>query len=205
MSATNRNNNRLDNDTYATPKWCVDLIKKEINFRNVKSFFEPCRGEDHIWDLINVSDKRWAEINKGVDYFDTHISNVDLIITNPPFSLAKEFLQKSLREAKTVVYLLRLNFLGSIDRHLFWKNNRPTHLFVLSDRPSFVDICKPKIKNKQVVKNSCGASYSKEDNVKVCSCGNRVSSGTDATEYAWFVFDRGRFFKRPDGIYTIKK
>lgn len=89
---------------------------------------------------------------------------VDLIVTNPPFSLSMEFLTKSLSEAQTVVYLLRLNYLGSAERKTFWKQNQPTHLYVLSNRPSFTGL------------------------------------GTDATEYAWFVWDRGQLFIDPPGI-----
>lgn len=62
---------------------------------------------------------------------------VDLIITNPPFSLALQFLEKSLSEAPTVVYLLRLRFLASVKRGAWWHMHPPTHQFVLSKRPSF--------------------------------------------------------------------
>lgn len=61
----------------------------------------------------------------------------DLIITNPPFSLALAFLQKSLGEARTVISLLRLNFLGSQKRRAFWQEDRPSHVLVLAERPSF--------------------------------------------------------------------
>ena len=33
--------------------------------------------------------------------------------------------------------LLRINYLGSISRHQWWKENTPTALHVLSKRPSF--------------------------------------------------------------------
>ncbi len=62
-----------------------------------------------------------------------------MIITNPPYTLAMQFLQKSLREAETVIYLLRLNFLGSVARKEFWEQNKPTHIFVITPRPRFVN------------------------------------------------------------------
>jgi len=93
--------------------------------------------------------------------------DLDLIITNPPFKIALEFLEKSLTESKTVIYLLRLNFLGTLKRKEFWNANQPTHLFTLAKRPSF------------------------------------TGKGTDATEYAWFVWDRGNFMKQEKGIYVI--
>jgi hypothetical protein len=49
------------------------------------------------------------------------------------------FLQKSLSEADTVVYLLRLNFLGTVRRKPFWDAYLPTHLFAITPRPRFVN------------------------------------------------------------------
>jgi len=141
MSSTNRAANRISQDDYPTPIWCVELIKQEINFKNVQSFLEPCLGEGNIYNTIKTEvdgDWEWDEIKEGRDYLKTPcFKKFDLIVTNPPFSLALEFLQKSLGEAYTVIYLLRLNFLGSQTRKQFWNENPPSHVFVLSKRPSF--------------------------------------------------------------------
>ena len=53
----------------------------------------------------------YCELEEGKDYF-THEwkTKPDIIITNPPFKLALEFLQKSLQEADVCIYLLRLGF-----------------------------------------------------------------------------------------------
>jgi len=135
MSATNRGAVRNKNDFYPTPQEPIEKILNEIDFSDVSHFFEPCRGGGAIFNHIKV-DKSYAELSEGIDYLTTDF-NTDLIITNPPFSIALEFLEKSLKEAKTVVYLLRLNFMGSQKRKSFWQNNPPSHLFTLSKRPSF--------------------------------------------------------------------
>jgi hypothetical protein len=150
MSATNRGAVRNEFDFYATPKEPIEKILAEVD----------CK-------------KDYAEIREDKDYFDSRVMS-DLIITNPPFNIALDFLQKSLKESKTVVYLLRLNFLGSQKRKEFWQSNPPTHLFTLAKRPSF------------------------------------TGKGTDATEYAWFVWDGGggilkdlmefMFCKKPNSI-----
>jgi len=138
MSSTNRGSKRVEQDAYQTPVWCVEKIVAEINWDQVANFFEPCRGRGNIYNTIpEVFWKEWCEITEGTDYLNTTVLTHDLIITNPPFSKALEFLQKSLSEAKTVIYLLRLNFLGSKKRRDFWKKNSPTHLFTLVPRPSF--------------------------------------------------------------------
>lgn len=141
MSSTNRGSKRLDKDEYQTPVWAVKLIMNEIDWNAFPTFLEPCLGKGNIFNNYPNPQKAFCDISIGVDYLKQRIPKpvYDLIITNPPFSLALEFLQKSLQEAKTVIYLLRLNFLGSQIRHDFWTLNPPTHLFVLSKRPSFTE------------------------------------------------------------------
>lgn len=151
---------RINNDYYPTPRECIIPLLEYINFGRVRTFLEPCKGDGRILDLIpNNINKFWAEIDEGVDYLSTPFSNIDLIITNPPFSLSMEFITKSLSEAYTVIYLQRLNWLGSQSRKEFWNNNTPDKIFVLAKRPQF--------------RKELG-----------------LEKGTDATEYAWFVWDR---------------
>jgi len=141
MSSTNRGGKRIDKDEYQTPVWAVKLIMNEIDWNAVPTFLEPCLGQGNIFNNFPGARKSFCDINSGDDYLKqgTPKPLFDLIITNPPYSLALEFLEKSLREAKTVIYLLRLNFLGSQKRYTFWSLNPPTHLFVLSRRPSFTE------------------------------------------------------------------
>ena len=185
MSATGRGTKRNENDFYATPAKVVDQIIQEIDWTEVHSFLEPCRGEGAIYNKVpkpryKEMEERFddptlplmfhAELSEGIDYLKAYFSlpKQSLILTNPPFSLAQEFVTKSLKEADCVVYLQRLNWFGSKKRKEFWEKNPVTHLFVLSQRPSF------------------------------------TGKGTDACEYAWFVWDRtGTIMKRPKGIYVL--
>ncbi len=65
----------------------------------------------------------------------------DAIITNPPFFLALEFIQRAMRESRsyscTLAFLLRLNFLGSKKRRQFHLDH-PADLYVMTKRPSFI-------------------------------------------------------------------
>lgn len=140
MSATNRNKTiRIGSDNYPTPHYTIKpLIEKISDWNKVNSFLEPCKGDGRILDYIPDNIKKiWCEIREDRNYFDFKIKNIDLIITNPPFTESLEFLKKSLTEAKTVCYLQRLNWLGSKKRKDFWNNNTPDYLFPLSQRPQF--------------------------------------------------------------------
>lgn len=139
MSATNRGSERKANDLYETPDYTIESLLKVLDLSRINTFLEPCKASGQIYNKINCLFKNWCEIDVGRDYLSYPFNNYDLIITNPPFSLAKEFLEKSLKEAQSVWYLLRLNFLESKIRADWWQGKEPSHLLVLSARPSFTD------------------------------------------------------------------
>lgn len=125
-------------DYYPTPEWCYE--KLPIDFSNYKTALEPCAGDYRIAAFLEekgLQDVRTCELQDGQDYFSYNGEKVDLILTNPPYSLAEEFITKALKDANTVIMLLRLNFLGAQKRYNFWINNVPDTIFVLSKRPSF--------------------------------------------------------------------
>ena len=60
-----------------------------------------------------------------------------MIITNPPYWLAFDFVLASLSRARFVAMLLRLNFLSSESRSALMRVDAPD-VYVLPNRPSFV-------------------------------------------------------------------
>jgi 23S rRNA A1618 N6-methylase RlmF len=92
-------------------------------------------------DTIDIREDSLAE-NKQ-NYLETKINEkYDIIITNPPFNQAVEIIEKSINDVKDgglVIMLLRLNFMGSKKRRLFWEKNKPSYIYVHSDRMSFTD------------------------------------------------------------------
>lgn len=205
MSATNRGSTIISQEFYPTPKKTVDSILGEIDMSKVTSFLEPCKGAGHIYNYVDAQYKHYCELSEGKDYLTTPFSNIDLILTNPPFSLAQEFITKARTESNTVVMLQRINYLGSQSRKKFWELNSPTHLFVLADRPKFIAKCTNKKLNtngKRLCKDS--NSYQIHDTPELClTCGAKTAPASDATEYAWFVWDTADIIKKPNGIYVI--
>lgn len=201
MSSTNRGADRIPQDLYPTPTPAIDALLGTLDYSGAwERFHEPCKGTGAIYDRV-FGHKTYDEISEGKDYLANVYSanDFDLIITNPPFSLALEFLQKSLHEAATVCYLLRLNFLGSQTRRTFWQANRPSHVLVLAERPCFAWPCKGKGHHTK----GCGASYLPES-TRICSqCGGKVAPGTDSIEYAWFCWDRGGFVTLEPGVHVL--
>jgi hypothetical protein len=205
MSAQGRGAVRIEKDFYPTPAWAVEAIADKIAWDRVSMAMEPCRGSGAIVQAVEPWYKgawRCYEIREGWNYLTADLYPVDLCITNPPYDIATDFLTKSLQEARCVAYLLRINYLGSAKRRDFLSRNRPSHLYVLSERPSFVDVCAGFEKPEK--KKGCGAAYQKADSLKVCpECGGKVKAGTDATEYAWICWDNGNIMRDTPGIYFL--
>lgn len=84
---------------------------------------------------------------RGVDYLKTDITDImpyypDIIIANPPFNYAMEFIKKAMEDVWKggyVIMLQRLNFLASKSRNEWFKNNMPYEIYVHSKRMSFTD------------------------------------------------------------------
>lgn len=125
-------------DVYETPEWAVEALFKLVPINPKLKYMEPCRASGRIYGQLPLG-SAWGEIREGVDYLTTQYNPADVIVTNPPYSLAQEFVTKALGEADAVVMLLRLGFLESMRRYEWWKDNPLDHLVVLSKRPSFTE------------------------------------------------------------------
>lgn len=125
-------------DRYETPKWAVEALLKVVPIQAGKTYLEPCKASGRIYDFLPLG-SAWGEIREGVDYLKTEYPHKDFVITNPPYSLAQEFVTKSLGEADVVIMLLRIGFLESMKRREWWIENRLSSLLILSQRPSFTD------------------------------------------------------------------
>ena len=153
---------RHADDAYFTPGWAVHAVLPHLP--TAGSVLEPCAGDGaivralmargvHCVDAIELDEERAAKVRAvGADgdvlCADALSTEADsewflphgLILTNPPFSLAMEFLEKALASQKphqgTSAFLLRLSWLASSKRAAFHREN-PSDVYVLSKRPSF--------------------------------------------------------------------
>lgn len=144
MSATNRGATRNERDFYATPE---EAFKPLIPFLPKEwSYWEPACGDGRLirWMREEGLNADGADLEPAVDGYPKvdflkDETFRDCIISNPPFSLAHEFCDHAIKHSNHVFMLLRLNFLASLKRRDWFKENEPTALFVLSKRPSFTN------------------------------------------------------------------
>lgn len=160
MSATNRGVIRNEADFYATPLETVySLLDNYDGIKPGDVILEPSagngniiralrnRGYNNFIDAVELREDERENLiglaNRAgiLDFLkDDNLGTYDVIIGNPPYSLAQEFIDKSLTLLKPggrLIFLLRTNFLESKKRFTWWQDKIPSGLYVLSKRPSF--------------------------------------------------------------------
>lgn len=160
MSATNRGAVRRESDFYATPLETVySFLDAYDGIKPSDSILEPSAGDgaiikalrnrgyrNHIDAVELRAEERYAllgcadRVRIGDFLKMDKLDFYDVIIGNPPYSMALEFIEKSLeiiRPGGRVIMLLRTNFLESKTRFQFWKDNPLSGLYCLHKRPSF--------------------------------------------------------------------
>lgn len=146
---------RAELDYYPTPRWVVHAIKPYLP--PARRVFDPAAGHGELLDWIGAEhgegielDPARAKYANGTNGMDLCIEgdglvlqwpNADLCLMNPPFTHARQFIERAIEWRKqdprrTVACLARLTILESEERRVMHQQN-PSDVYVLSKRPSF--------------------------------------------------------------------
>ena len=154
---------RSKGDFYETPAWCIDEIVPYLSVEGEPIIVDAGAGTGAIAARLSEVNPR-AEIigfekqpeltekarARGLLNAEFHTANFltdslaviqppDIVIMNPPFGFALQFVERALRLVRrggTVCTLLRLNWLAGKCRRDFLKKHLPD-VHVLTRRPSF--------------------------------------------------------------------
>ena len=164
---------RETNDYYATEPKAIDILLNEGKIKLSSTVLEPACGEGHLSKRLEECGYKVKSsdiINRGYgevkDFFDIKEWNGD-IVTNPPYKIAREFVEHALDivpNGSQIVMFLKLTFLESKKRKALFKKYPPKMLLVSSSR-------------LQCAKNGDFTTYSK-------------GVGT-AIAYAWYIWEKG--------------
>ena len=101
------NRNYKSNDSVMTP---LPLCKRIVKyFKPDGTILEPCKGTGNFLKYLPKNRTDYCEIEEGKP-FENYKGKVDWIITNPPWSKMKIFLEKSCQVAnKHIVFLITVN------------------------------------------------------------------------------------------------
>lgn len=163
MSATGRGAKREEYDFYETPRWCVDLIMPRLLelCPNACTILDPAAGRGAI---LNAVKRLWLPnaITKGFELHPQRAAQAaerghsviqrdalfpltsdwrqqwqaDMIIMNPPYTLADQFISLALTSnSPLVAALLRLDYIAPKKRRKVWSACPELH--ILEERPAF--------------------------------------------------------------------
>lgn len=148
LAGGNSTSKREENDFYATNPETLKLFLYE--FWKDNSFegdiLEPACGQGHISETLkemlpnfnitstDLIDRRYGE--GGVNFLTHDYSKTfNTVITNPPFSLAKEFIEKGLEIAdKYVIMLCKIQLLEGAKRKDMFLNTPLKYVYVHTTR-----------------------------------------------------------------------
>jgi len=142
-------------DLYPTPVNAVESIMGLVHSLNVKKVWEPACGDGRIarvlewhgYDVLGTDLREHTGYGfGGLDFINDDparkwgwdTSDVDLIITNPPFSLAREFIERALSITPNVIMLVKQNYYNTDNRYDFFGKHRPAMFLPLTWRLAFL-------------------------------------------------------------------
>jgi hypothetical protein len=131
-------------DFYPSPIEAVKSLIAIEHERLPSVIWEPACGDGAIVKPLEDAG-HYVIATDLVDYGGGYEGDVDYlsagphplvegIVTNPPYKLATEFVQKAVAEVPYSAWLLRLNFLESIKRLTFFRQTPPARVWVSSRR-----------------------------------------------------------------------
>ena len=163
--------NHEPNDFYATEPKAVELLLEKESFTN--TIWEPAVGQGHIANVLKRHDynvissdliDRGYEETKVLDIFDFKGLNTHDIVTNPPYKIAKRFIEHLIEhttKGTKIAMFLKLTFLESQSRREFFRQYPPKTIYVASGR------------------------------LKCAKNGEFEKYGSSAVAYAWFIWEVG--------------
>ncbi len=149
---------RVVSDHYPTGPWIVDRMLDKVREEWFDGrWIDPCAGDGLLieavrayaarmgfppmwWDAVELrpecEEKLAARADKVIisDFMKVVPARYDVVMTNPPFSLAEEYVRACTPIAQRTLLLLRLNW---IERHTDIIDLKQPDIWVLPDRPSF--------------------------------------------------------------------
>ena len=84
------------NDVFNTP---LQVAVKLIDMTEIKEtdrVLDPSKGDGVLFDNFPPCLKQWCEIREGRDFFE-FVDSVDVIVSNPPFSIYTKWLQHCIK------------------------------------------------------------------------------------------------------------
>ena len=135
---------RQDKDFYPTPPECtialLDFLESKMLLRKTDGIWECACGNNAMVRVM--SNRGYSVIGTDVSFGYDYLSpNLDVpsewIITNPPFALAQQFIERSIEHKRPFAMLLKSQYWHSAKRRKLFEDHPPLYVLPLTWRPDF--------------------------------------------------------------------
>ena len=140
MIGGNPGGKRADSDFYPTPPDVTEALLDFLDLPPYTAIWEPACGDGHMVDVMRKHDLHViaSDIRYGMDFLTAENQDCDWIITNPPFSLADEFVERCIASGKPFALLLKSQYWHAKKRLALFRDCPPTFVCPLTWRPDFL-------------------------------------------------------------------
>lgn len=110
------------NDVFITPPKLAKSHIDMIEYNSTDIWYDPFKNTGNYYNQFPNDNKKWTEILDNKDFF-AFDEKVDIICSNPPYSIIDDILKKSVElKPHTISYLIGINNLTA-KRIEFMENN----------------------------------------------------------------------------------
>lgn len=136
---------RRPSDLYPTPAEVTVALMRFLQLPPDVIVWEPASGKgDMVQAMFSCGITAYGtDIERGVDFLKFsscpgyRIGEIDWIITNPPFSLAEEFIRHAAELNKPFAMLLKAQYWHAAKRAKLFEELPPSYILPLTWRPDF--------------------------------------------------------------------
>lgn len=130
---------RRQSDLYPTPPEVTVALLQFLNLPKNATIWEPAAGEGDMACVLRAYFETvyTTDILDGTDFLKSSIDAADWIITNPPFSLAEDFIRRAAEIQKPFAMLLKSQYWHASKRMALFEKIPPSYILPLTWRPDF--------------------------------------------------------------------
>lgn len=136
---------RRQSDLYPTPPEATVALLRFLNLPKNTTIWEPAAGEGDMVKAIRAcgyGSSFGTDVSEGFDFlspdiFKRILTGFDWIITNPPFSLAEDFIRRAAKTEKPFAMLLKSQYWHAAKRMALFEEIPPSYILPLTWRPDF--------------------------------------------------------------------
>lgn len=131
---------RSNSDFYPAPPEVTQALIDFLDIDQTAVIWEPACGEGHMVEVFKKNGYTviGTDILTGTDYLTVEPMECDWIITNPPFSLSQNFIERSTDLHKPFAFLLKSQYWHAAKRYDLFNDHRPKYVLPLTWRPDFL-------------------------------------------------------------------